>query len=141
MRWLRARPSQLRREVAPVKQQKFNDQTGQIYTETTIAATRPDNDWHHRCRSSGEWIESHWRDDFTKHAPLVKVSRKNRRAQGPQESGKLGSRSLIETATEVILQKVNDLSVEVLQDVSPVLLQKVWDQIQARSVPRICSDL
>jgi hypothetical protein len=144
MRWFRGKSSQPRREIAPVKHRKFDDQTGQIYTETTsMAATQPDDDWHHRSRCSGEWIESDWRDDFAiaKRAPLVKVSPKTtsntRNPRTLNASGKLGSRSLVETAMESILQKVKDLSIEVLQDMPPILLQKVWDQIRARLVQQI----
>lgn len=120
MRWLQAKSttlSQSRRRIAPPPppaNQRFDDQTGQIYTETTVDATRPsDFNWSHQTDIS------RGKEPPQRTRPLRNLS---------------GSRSLVDIALESILQNTHNLSVGVLQDVPPVLLSKIWAQVQARSV-------
>lgn len=126
MRWLQANKAKSRqsrvRVAPPPANQKFDDQTGQIYTETTVDATRPtDFNWVHQ----SERDRGRGGRDCTKDYSYTYFSGSR---PGP------GPRSLVDIAAESILQNVHSLSVEALRDVPPVLLSKLWAQLQARSV-------
>ncbi|KAF8866211.1 hypothetical protein BDZ45DRAFT_735500 [Acephala macrosclerotiorum] len=90
----------------PSDKHKFDDQTGQMFTETTVAMpAQSDINWPYRAGLAA-----------------LPISAERRR----------GTRSLVAVALETIVRNVTDLTVDVLEPLPGRLLQQVWEQIKQR---------
>ncbi|CZR57544.1 uncharacterized protein PAC_07433 [Phialocephala subalpina] len=92
----------------PPDKHKFDDQTGQMFTETTVAMpAQSDINWPYRTGLAA--------------SPISAGRRK-------------GARSLVAIALETIMQNVTNLTFDVLEPLPRRLLQQVWEQVRQRSV-------
>lgn len=90
----------------PSNNHKFDDQTGQMFTETTVVMpAQSDINWPYRT-------------DLV----ALPIPAKRRR----------GTRSLVAVALETVVRNVSDLTVDVLESVPRRLLQQVWEQVKQR---------
>lgn len=90
----------------PSNNHKFDDQTGQMFTEVTVAIpSQSDINWPY---SVG----------------LVALPRSTERRKGTQ--------SLVAIALETIMHNITNLTIDVLEPLPGRLVQQIWEQIEQR---------
>lgn len=152
MMWLRPR---LGKSRGPEKKHgmlddrhRFDEQTGQVYTEKTAAATNDlDRDWVFDVRT-GMDVSYYDATDASARRPnnqvrdMIRVFKQRGDLQDEQRRASkvisktyqiTGARSLVDVALDMILQKLDDLTMELLSDLPVVLLQRIWEETKKRS--------
>lgn len=156
MKWFRTSSNSRRLQaqavaVPPSNHHKFDEQTGQVYTETTAALTSDtDRDWLHQAPSRVNWDDfevPRVRDDASGRLAIIrdvilKKKKRDRIFKANKEAfiaafrkrKVKGPRSLADLALETILRNVRDLDIEMLDEVPIRLLELIWDHIKHRLV-------
>lgn len=153
MKWFRISNKSRRLQTvaaAPSNDHKFDEQTGQIYTETTAAVTNDiDRDWPYRLCTALHWTDTEIPrgDDIAGTAGIIRdVIQKMKKSDRLFKAKKFafisafrgtkvkGTRSLADVALETIILNITDLNVEVLDQVPIRLLELIWDHIMQRLV-------
>jgi len=131
----------------PVRTQKFDENSGQIYNETTVAIRSGDDRGWDRTgrvvvgpsyRDTGDYevYLRNWRankdtgdiDDYRNYMDSVKNSKVR---------GLRGARSLQDAAIECILQNISDITLEGIECLPVQIVRRVWHAVNKRQVYRI----
>lgn len=102
---------------------KFDEATGQVYTETIVAIQRSDDH---------NWVHWLYRQCVFRLQPTASGDQIDEISQG--DSTQVGGRSLKETAILCILRNIVDLKLEMIEDLPSTVKYQLWDAIKKRSV-------
>jgi hypothetical protein len=128
-------------ETTPSGNQKFDEATGQVYTETTAAIqTANDLDW---TRQTVVAIGPDWRDQ--EELALIDAWKSGQSEEnlggfhGYSDSvrnsriiGFRGARSLQDVAVETILQNITDITLEGMECLPIQLVRRIWHAVNKR---------
>jgi len=125
----------------PLGNHKFDELTGQIYTETTTAIqSSDDSNWTRKCRvvlgptlrdsedyaeQVKSWGSSDDLSEHQKHLDNVKNSKVN---------GRKGARSLQDATIECIIQNISDITLEGINCLPIQIVRRIWHAVNQRLV-------
>jgi hypothetical protein len=128
--------------TAPVHNQKFNEATGQVYTEKTASIqSSDDQNWTRQPRSI---VEADYRDDddyreyaeaWEKSRSVGKLAEFQKYLDGVRNSrakGFIGARSLQDSAIECILGNISDITLEGIECLPMQIVRRVWREVNKR---------
>lgn len=111
---------------------KFDESTGQMYSEITAAIqSTDDGNWHSQainltddsCAEARSWQNS----------PSTRADRRaHQQSLNCVNSAGRGTRSLQESAMECILKNISDVTLEVLKYLPSVILKRIWQTLISR---------
>jgi hypothetical protein len=118
-----AKPSRTRLAVLlPVQQgDKYDEASGQVYTETSVPISGGDQDWTRLRRVAREERET----EHIGYEPAYGA-----KAEGARASK--GARSLQDIAIDATLDYLAGISVEYLKSLPTALLDRIWDEVDQR---------
>jgi len=150
MRWLVPRRSlgiERRSESRygmPLGNHKFDESTGQIYTErTTAIQSSDDSNWTRNCRvvlgpslSDGEdhaeqaksWGIGRTPEDLSQHQKHLD------NVKNSKVKGRKGARSLQNAAIECIIQNISDITLEAIDCLPIQIVRQIWHAVNQRLV-------
>ncbi|KAE8450068.1 hypothetical protein EG329_007208 [Mollisiaceae sp. DMI_Dod_QoI] len=135
----------------PAENHKFDEQTGQVYTEITISVPKAeDRDWPHQLRPVRDLADYELppeSDDIvgraTRARDVIRVLERSNHVleqtrlallASVRAPGEIGARSLVGVAIETILRNIADLTVDVLETLPIQLTRRVWEEIKKRQM-------
>lgn len=133
--------------ATPSSHQKFDEATGQVYTETTVAIyTANDLDWSRQTviALGPDWREQEevalveaWRASQSKGIDLETLGSYRAYLDNVRNSrirAFRGARSLQDVAVETILQNINEITLQGMECLPVQLVRRIWHAVNKRLV-------
>jgi hypothetical protein len=112
---------------------KFDETTGQVYLETTVAIqTSDDRDWARDCRivRGTDCLDD---EDCGEYSSGLAAGRKLGHLKDSRIRGSKGARSLQDAAFECILENISDITVEGIECLPLAVIRRLWHAVDKRS--------
>jgi hypothetical protein len=117
---------------------KFDEETGQVYSETTLSIPNShDRNWFRLPSTPTAEVDFRDEQDYRRNFQSdlsINCGNSFKKPRAKRSMGAKGVRSLQETAIECIIHNISNVTFEVIEYLPSQLVQRIWHEAKRRSV-------